>query len=66
MRLQRGGVLSTWWWDDGSMATEKDTMQKAMRHKAVQNLDFGGMASSSLFLYPHLFYLLSLIQLALV
>jgi hypothetical protein len=33
--------------EDGSMATDEDTMQKAMRRKAAKNLDFSGMNSSS-------------------
>jgi hypothetical protein len=32
---------------DGSVATDEDTMKKAMRRKAMENLDFSGMASSS-------------------
>jgi hypothetical protein len=33
--------------EDGSSATDEDTMQKAMRHKAAMNLDFSGMNSQS-------------------
>jgi hypothetical protein len=33
--------------EDGSSATDEDTMQKAMRRKAAMNLDFGGMCSKS-------------------
>jgi hypothetical protein len=33
--------------DDGSMAMDEDTMQKAMRRKAAKNLDFSGMNPSS-------------------
>jgi hypothetical protein len=33
--------------EDGSIATDEDTMQKAMRRKAAKNLDFSGMNSSS-------------------
>jgi hypothetical protein len=29
--------------DDGSAATDKDTLKKAMRRKAAKNLDFAGM-----------------------
>jgi hypothetical protein len=33
--------------EDGSSATDEDTLQKAMRRKAAKNLDFSGMDSSS-------------------
>jgi hypothetical protein len=33
--------------NDGSVATDEDTMQKAMRHKAAMNLDFSGMTLCS-------------------
>jgi hypothetical protein len=33
--------------EDGSMATDEDTMQKAMRRKATKNLNFSGMDPSS-------------------
>jgi hypothetical protein len=29
--------------DDGSTATDEDTLKKAMRRKAAKNLDFAGM-----------------------
>jgi hypothetical protein len=32
---------------DGSVATDEDTLQRAMRRKAAKNLDFNGMVSSS-------------------
>jgi hypothetical protein len=40
--------------EDGFVATDEDTMQKAMRRKAVKNLDFSGMdhASSSFIAFP--------------
>jgi hypothetical protein len=33
--------------EDGSMATDEDTMQKAMRRKAAKNLDFSCMDPST-------------------
>jgi hypothetical protein len=40
--------------EDGSVATDKDTMQKATRRKAAKNLDFCGMdhAPSSFIDFP--------------
>jgi hypothetical protein len=33
--------------EDGSVATDKDTMQKATRRKAAMNLDYSGMTSQT-------------------
>jgi hypothetical protein len=38
--------------EDGSVATDEDTMQKAMRHKATINLDYSGIASKTSFFEP--------------
>jgi hypothetical protein len=32
---------------DGSVATDEDTLKKAMRRKSEKNLDYGGMKSQS-------------------